>query len=123
MKAPTKTMLKTLTPAIMAFAAFAALGPPLSHDAGAQTIMPQQCAPRKTALKNLASQFNEAPVQIGLTNAGAIVEVTTSEDGDSWSIILTTPQGISCIIAAGEHWEQVQPKTAKFTPSADERVH
>ena len=119
-----KALLKALTPILPAIIAVTFLGPTWVKSAGAQMLSPAtQCTVRETAMKNLASKYDEVPVHIGLTNSGAIIEVTTSTDGESWSIILTTPAGVSCMVAAGEHWEQLQPKRAKFTPSADERVH
>jgi hypothetical protein len=35
---------------------------------------------------------------------GNIVELFTSEKG-SWTLLLTLPTGVSCLIAAGDNWE------------------
>ncbi len=63
------------------------------------------CAARSDLLTNLKGQFSEAPVAIGLTNTGGVVEVLASPEGDTWTIIVTDPQGTSCLMAAGAYWQ------------------
>jgi len=41
---------------------------------------------------------------LGVTAQGALVEVLSADEGETWTIILTTPQGRSCLVAAGEGW-------------------
>ncbi len=68
------------------------------------------CAPRATALAHLAKKYGEAPVAIGVTNKGGLVEVLTTDDGNTWTIIVTLPNGTSCMVAAGEGWRVVERK-------------
>ena len=76
-----------------------------------------QCAPRAVMLQLLLSQYRETPAYAGMSNRGWLVEVWTTADGDgeTWSIISTSPRGVSCINDAGEGWrglpqpEQGQP--------------
>lgn len=63
-----------------------------------------QCAPRPEIVKGLADGYGEVPVQIGLGNAGLVVEVFASEQG-TWTITVTSPQGMTCLIASGEAWQ------------------
>ncbi len=63
---------------------------------------------RGDMVRELADKYREVPVAVGVTNAGGLVEVLTTADGGTWSIVITTPQGMSCLVAAGEGW-----KTAK----------
>ncbi len=65
----------------------------------------QNCASRAEALRNLGDKYGEAPIAMGLTNKGAVLEVLTSEDGATWTLIITMPNGISCMVAAGRMWE------------------
>ncbi|WP_316978032.1 hypothetical protein [Shumkonia mesophila] len=67
------------------------------------------CAARAELLGDLQGKFAEAPVAIGLTNAGGLVEVLTSPGGDTWTLIVTDAQGTSCLVAAGESWERLDP--------------
>jgi hypothetical protein len=38
--------------------------------------------------------------------------VLTTGNGTTWSIIVTTPQGMSCLVAAGEGWKAMQQVAA-----------
>lgn len=65
------------------------------------------CAPHAEVTKQLASGHSENPVGIGLASNGAVVEVFSSSDGSSWTIIMTMPNGMSCLVTAGEYWESL----------------
>ncbi len=69
----------------------------------------QACAPRDTVLAHLASKYHEAPVAVGVTNKGGLIEVLSTPDGKTWTIIVTSPQGLSCMVAAGEDWQSFNP--------------
>ena len=72
---------------------------------------PQQCNQRDEVLKLLSNKYSEAPVAFGVTNNGGLVEVlksTKSAKDDTWTIIITTPQGMSCLVAAGEGWRGIE---------------
>lgn len=75
----------------------------------ASTAMAQpQCNERKQVVDLLAKKYKEAPVASGVTNNGGLVEVLSNAKGDSWTIIVTTPQGVSCLVAAGEGWRNME---------------
>ena len=59
-------------------------------------------------LSHLAKKYGEAPVAVGLTNKGALVEVLTSSDGKTWTIIVSSPGGMSCLGEAGENWRALE---------------
>ena len=72
-----------------------------------------KCVDRDVALENLAKKYSEAPVAGGITSTGGLVELLTTRDGSTWTIIVTTPQGVSCMVAAGQDWhtrKQPSPK-------------
>ena len=89
-------MLKTLT-----------LGAALTIVTSTAFAAPQ-CNDRDHILELLKSQYSEAPVAIGVANNGGLVEVLSTGDGDTWSIIITTPKGMSCLVAAGEGWRVIE---------------
>lgn len=66
------------------------------------------CARRDDMVKALASKYDERPRAIGLANARAMIEIFTSRAG-TFTILLTRPDGASCIISAGENWEEAPP--------------
>lgn len=67
------------------------------------------CNTRDAVLERLATKYQEFPVAGGVTNSGGLVEVFTTPDGRTWSIIVTLPNGMSCLIAAGEGWRTKKP--------------
>jgi len=66
----------------------------------------QQCDSRDKILATLAAKYSEAPVAVGLTSKGGLVEVLSTGDGNTWTIIMSTPDGKSCLVAAGEGWRE-----------------
>lgn len=67
------------------------------------------CDTRTTVLTMLNGNFAEKPNAMGLANNGSVVEVLRSEN-DSWTIIVTAPNGVSCVLASGEYWQEVVAK-------------
>jgi hypothetical protein len=94
------------------FAAVAALITVATVPAAAQQQL--SCAKRSDVLSHLATKYTEAPVAIGIANNGGVLEVLSSETGSSWTIIITMPNGPTCMVAAGENWEKL-PNVASAT--------
>lgn len=93
--------------ALAALATFAFL--PSAAPASAQS----QCGPRQELVKNLGERFKEAPIGRGITQPGQVLEIFASQSG-TWTMVVTTPNGTSCLIAAGENWDMMA--LAKGTP-------
>ena len=72
------------------------------------TAHQQRCTKRPDFVRHLAKKFSETPVAIGLSGNGGVIEVLSSEKGGSWTIIITMPDGNSCLIAAGKNWEHIK---------------
>ena len=84
-----------------------------SLEAAAQTA----CSPRSDVVGHLAKKYGEAPVALGVTNKGGLVEVLTTGDGNTWTIIVSTPNGQSCMVAAGEGWRTKDYDDSKLAPA------
>ena len=74
------------------------------------------CFERAVIVKHMLNKFNESPVAAGLAANGAVMELLSSPDGGTWSMILTYPNGTSCVMASGEAWMDV-PLPKKGTNS------
>ena len=72
-----------------------------------QAQVPPPCHPREKIMAVVEGQYHEAPVGIGLSNAGQIVELYASEGGTTWTILVTLPDGRVCMYGAGTDWEAV----------------
>jgi hypothetical protein len=65
-----------------------------------------KCGDRTSLLKVLNEQYKESPRALGLSATGkAMFEVYTSKTG-TWTIVMTTTTGVTCIMAAGHSWEE-----------------
>ena len=74
------------------------------------------CGDRNTFLEKLNATYGEQPVGMGLANNGTMLEIATSGEG-SWTILVTRPDGVSCVVGTGEAWERVPLQTVN-SPSA-----
>lgn len=81
-------------------------------------LMPAEivCAEREALLTSLSREYAEAPKELGLANNGNVVELLTTRDGRTWTMLMTRPDGTSCVIAAGEAWEAVPAQMAGGQP-------
>jgi len=96
-----KTLLSViLLTGLMTVPAMAAEGESQSQ----QTL----CNKRSEVMKNLSANYNEAPAALGMASNGGVLEVMTSKDGKTWTVLLTTPDGNSCLVAMGNSWESVK---------------
>jgi len=66
------------------------------------------CKTREYVGDRLSKVFNEETEYIALSTDGRVLEVFTSPDGGSYTIMLTDVEGKSCILDAGEAWEKVK---------------
>lgn len=84
--------------------------------AGLSTLPAQAvCGPRDEILSSLARQYSENPRELGLSDTGSVIELTTTRDGKTWTLLMTKPDGTTCIVAAGEGW-QPEPQSVAGQP-------
>jgi hypothetical protein len=81
------------------------------HAEAAGTAPGSACAARGEVVAKLAQRFGETLRSAGLQRADGLVEVYASEETGTWTILVTRPDGMSCLLAAGELWEE-EPKRA-----------
>ncbi len=68
------------------------------------------CGERARFLDQLDERYKEAPAALGVIDNGSVLELLTSRGG-SWTILVTAPDGTTCLMATGENWENI-PKLA-----------
>ena len=90
-----------VTRRIMALAAALSL---VAVHASAQT---RYCGPRDDVLKHLEKRFGETRQSVGLGVNGTLFEVLASDETGSWTIITTTAQGQTCLVASGQAFARV----------------
>ena len=72
------------------------------------------CLPRAKLVDLLGGRYSEQRVAVGLENNGRLFEVFAADDGSTWTMAITTPDGASCVIAAGLEWQE--PEKVEFEP-------
>lgn len=66
------------------------------------------CMPHQQMVAELGHRYGEVPVGIGVERRGVVVELYVGPDR-TFSIVATNPEGVTCLIFAGDSWEQVVP--------------
>lgn len=66
----------------------------------------QQCLPRDAFVAIAARDYGEARTFVGLVaDQSGFVEMYANADTGSWTLIVSTPDGQSCIVATGEYYD------------------
>ncbi len=73
----------------------------------AQQVQAQNCAPREDIIQRLAENYGETRRGIGIARQGSVMEVYASDSSGSWTITVTLPDGVTCLIASGQAYEDV----------------
>ena len=84
----------------------------VADHANAQAL---RCTDRETMVSALTNKFKETRQGIGLVSNRRILELYVSDIG-SWTVVFSSPDGISCIGAAGKHWQTLSPDTDNKRP-------
>ncbi len=67
----------------------------------------RQCAAHDAVVERLAARYGESRQSIGLGSDNSVVEVYASAETGSWTIVVTRPGGPTCLVAAGQSFQQV----------------
>lgn len=75
------------------------------------------CGDRGAIVARLAEKYGESRQSIGIGGNNTLVEVFASRETGSWTILMTTAEGRSCLIASGQNYEAL----AETLPATSER--
>ncbi|WP_058281910.1 hypothetical protein [Ruegeria denitrificans] len=73
----------------------------------AQQVQARTCAPREDIVKRLTETYGETRRGIGIARQGAVMEVYASDQSGSWTITVTLPDGMTCLVASGQAYENM----------------
>jgi hypothetical protein len=68
-----------------------------------------QCTHRQIMASVLKERFQESPVAAGISEAGALVEIWATSDGQGWTMTITRPDGQICMVVSGRAWQMPEP--------------
>ena len=77
----------------------------------------QNCGSREKFVSHLAEKYKEVSQGVGVSSPTQVVEFWASEDTGTFSIFVTYPNGISCIIATGNNWTEAMAAPAAVDPA------
>ena len=67
----------------------------------------QNCSDRDRVIERLASKYGESRQSIGMAPKGRVIEVYASTETGTWTITVTMPNGVTCLVASGQAYENL----------------
>lgn len=68
----------------------------------------RNCAPRQQVVERLSGKYGETRQSMGLGHNNAVMEVFASDKTGTWTITVTTANGITCLVASGQSFEGLE---------------
>ncbi len=72
----------------------------------------QNCGNRELVVDRLTTKYGESRQSIGIAPQGRVVEVFASIETGTWTITITMPNGITCLVASGQSFETLDEPVA-----------
>ena len=76
----------------------------LSALTATQAVAMPHCGDRDAVIGKLSGDYKEAHIASGLQSDTGLMEIWASEIDGSWTILMTRPDGQTCVVATGTHW-------------------
>ena len=73
----------------------------------------RNCGTRENIIERLVEKYGEELFGAGLTHTRGLLEVYVSPETGTWTILMSFPNGQSCLLQAGEYWEEGTSPTTK----------
>ena len=75
----------------------------------------RNCAPHQIVVERLADGYGESRQSIALGANNTVVEIFASLETGTWTITVTQPGGLTCLVASGQAFQH----TADALPNTD----
>ena len=92
----------------------AALVAALPAAAAAQQMV---CAPYPRVVESLGGTFGELPRFRALDKRGGLMMALANAKTTTWTMIVVRPDGVACVVGAGEGWTEMQTPEKKDDPT------
>ncbi|MCU0909231.1 MAG: hypothetical protein MUF73_17770 [Rhodobacteraceae bacterium] len=66
------------------------------------------CAQRDHVVERLAGTYGESRQSIGLAANNQVMEVFANLESGSWTVTVTLPSGLTCLVASGMAFEELE---------------
>jgi len=78
----------------------------------------RNCGPREQVVGRLTNGYGETRQSFGMGANNSVVEVFASDTTGSWTITMTSANGMTCLVAAGQAFETL----AEALPDPDTQI-
>ena len=68
-------------------------------------------------IAHLEKEWGEVPAAVSLDEAGRMVRILANPETGTWSLLITRPGGLTCLVHSGTAWELVAPPSEPGDPS------
>lgn len=82
----------------------------LSWPATAKPNLQPSCNTHEVMIGLLAEQYREKPIAIAILQDRRMIELLTTDNGSTWTLVVTNAVGWSCMFASGEWWQNPPPE-------------
>ncbi len=106
-------MFKRILTGSLIFGMVSLAPPAFSQGMNPRTI----CSSRDAITTGLQQKFEETQKGAGLETGSRLFELWHSPETGSWTILLTRPNGTSCIMASGSTWKDIPAQAAHGDPA------
>lgn len=79
-----------------------------STSAIAQHTSRVPCGERTAIVGHLKDVYGEDFVAMGLDAQGRVIEVLAAPNGGTWTMLVSTPGGLTCLVGSGVAWEDLK---------------
>jgi hypothetical protein len=66
-----------------------------------------QCGPRDQVVQALATKYGETRRSVGMSGPDQMMELFAADETRTWTILVSRPDGSSCLVASGSNFEAV----------------
>ncbi len=75
------------------------------------------CGDGADIVAHLEKDWGEDPEVLALDASGRMVRILVNPETGTWTMLLTAPNGLTCLVSHGSAWEPNQPPPAPGDPS------
>ncbi len=94
-----------LTTSVLILGVIAAVPPAVQAQGFPGLRVGVACGTRDAVVAKLVDNYGEVRRGGGLAGPMAIFEIWASETTGTWTILKTTPDGLTCVMAVGDGWQ------------------
>lgn len=69
--------------------------------------VPFPCGDRDSLVESLVTKYKETQVAVGLSKRNTEAFEVFASDSGSWTLVMTTTAGKTCVMAAGHSWTKI----------------